>query len=45
MTDTVDYRLPMGVLGKLVAGKWVRKDVEKIFAYRRQIVSKLLAAK
>ncbi len=42
MTDLVRYRLPLGVLGKLVAGSFVRSDVEKIFSYRRQRVPELL---
>ena len=34
--DKVNYRLPMGFLGKLVAGKMVRKRIERMF-YARQI--------
>ncbi|KHD89641.1 MAG: cell division inhibitor SULA [Bdellovibrio sp. ArHS] len=41
MIDRVRYRLPMGYLGWLVAGKLVRKDVEKIFSFRRKFVSTL----
>ena len=34
MEDRVRYRLPMAGLGRLVAGSFVRKDVEAIFRYR-----------
>ncbi len=44
MTDEVLYRLPMGMLGKGVAGGYVRGDVMKIFDYRREIIRKLFPA-
>jgi len=39
MTDRVLFRLPLGYLGWIIAGKWVRKDVESIFSYRRTRVT------
>lgn len=39
MTDQVRYRLGWGPLGRLVAAFWVRRDVERIFAYRRKILA------
>lgn len=39
MVDTVRYRVPMGYLGWLVAGKIVRSEVESIFSYRRKFIS------
>lgn len=36
MRDRVRYRLPLGTLGTLLAGSFVRGDVEKIFAFRRK---------
>jgi uncharacterized protein (TIGR01777 family) len=42
MTDRVRYRLPLGVLGDLFAGSFVRKDIEKIFDFRRQYLFKNL---
>lgn len=42
MTDTVRYKLPLGQLGRLAAQAIVNNDVEKIFAYRRQVVSQYL---
>ncbi len=32
--DTVEYRVPFGVLGRLFAGRMVRRDVERIFDFR-----------
>jgi ligand-binding SRPBCC domain-containing protein len=32
--DTVEYRVPFGMLGRLFAGGMVRRDVELIFDYR-----------
>jgi len=41
MRDIVRYKVPMGILGQLVAGSFVRGDVEKIFAYRRTFLQGL----
>ncbi len=38
MTDRVRYRLPMGKLGWVMGGLFVKKEVEKIFSYRRKKV-------
>ena len=37
-TDSIDYRLPLGRLGELFAGRLVRRKLEKMFAYRHQVV-------
>lgn len=39
LVDQVRYRLPLGFVGGLAAGPWVRKDVAKIFDYRRQVIA------
>ncbi len=39
MVDRVRYRAPMGYLGWLVAGKFVRSEIGRIFAYRRKFIS------
>jgi hypothetical protein len=38
MTDTVRYALPLGPLGALAHRLVVRRDVERIFAFREQAV-------
>jgi hypothetical protein len=37
----VQYALPFGPLGKIAHSVKVKKDVETIFAYRRQAVDRL----
>lgn len=39
--DIVQFKVPLGVLGQLVAGSFVRRDVEKIFDYRRTYLQDL----
>jgi len=41
--DEVFYRLPMSWLGDLVAGAYVRGDVQKIFDYRRQAIAEIFS--
>jgi hypothetical protein len=42
--DEVEYALPLGTLGDLAHSLFVRRDLGRIFAYRRQAVSRLLAS-
>ena len=42
MSDRVLYKLPLGLLGQMVAGAFVRGDVTQIFAYRRKSVLEFL---
>ncbi len=44
MHDRVDYELPMGWLGNLVAGRFVRRELERIFDFRGEAVSKALGS-
>jgi uncharacterized protein (TIGR01777 family) len=41
MTDTVRYKVPLKYLGRLTAGAWVARDVQKIFQYRRETIGKM----
>jgi ligand-binding SRPBCC domain-containing protein len=41
--DTVDYGLPLGALGEVTHPLFVRRDLERIFDYRRQAVVEALA--
>ncbi len=41
MTDRVRFKLPLGPLGELVAGWYVRQDVRKIFEYRTKKIEAL----
>lgn len=40
--DDVEYALPFGVIGQMAHALMVRRDVEKIFDYRRQRLEELL---
>ena len=42
MHDVVEYELPFGLLGRLVAERLVRRELEKIFDYRGEAVIYLL---
>jgi len=38
MKDTVDYELPLGWAGRILAGWMVDRDVRNIFSYRSNII-------
>lgn len=42
MIDEVEYALPFGWVGQLVAGWVVRAKLQKMFAYRHQVVAEAL---
>lgn len=42
MIDEVEYALPFGWLGELAAGWFVRAKLQKMFAYRHQVVGQAL---
>lgn len=44
MTDEVHYRLPLGFLGDAVGAPLVRRDVRKIFDFRRQAIGEFFEA-
>ncbi|WP_413942757.1 TIGR01777 family oxidoreductase [Bdellovibrio sp. HCB-162] len=41
MVDRVRYRLPLGYLGWVLGAKFVKKDVQNIFSFRRKYISTL----
>lgn len=43
MTDKVTYRLPFGILGRIMHRLIVRKRIEEIFNYRRQALEKIFS--
>ncbi|HET7435187.1 MAG TPA: SRPBCC family protein [Thermoanaerobaculia bacterium] len=40
MHDQVDYDLPLGPLGRFVAGRFVKRQLEAIFDYRAEVIQK-----
>jgi len=45
MRDTVRYRLPFGVLGRIINALQVRRDVERIFDYRAERIAQMFGAR
>lgn len=45
ITDEVLYALPLGPLGVIARELFVRRDVEAIFDYRRQVIARLFGPK
>jgi uncharacterized protein (TIGR01777 family) len=43
MRDRVHFKLPLGFLGDAIAGWFVVRDVERIFAYRRQKIDEIFS--
>ena len=44
MQDVVDYQLPLGLLGRIVAGKMVRHQLRTIFDYRETAIAGYFSA-
>ena len=44
MVDHVEYRLPLGTLGRLAAGWWVRRNLRAIFDYRGTVINEIFHA-
>ncbi len=44
LRDRVRYAVPLGVVGETVAGGFVRRDVERIFAHRHATIEKLFGS-
>jgi ligand-binding SRPBCC domain-containing protein len=41
MKDEVNYKLPLGVLGKLLNKLFIKQKIENIFSYRRNTLDKI----
>ncbi len=44
LTDQVLYRLPVGFLGAMVAGRFVLNDVKNIFSYRKKVIKEFFTS-
>ena len=38
--DTINYVIPFGVIGRLINFLFIRKDLDKIFNYRKEVIEK-----
>ena len=43
MTDTINYKLPLGFIGTIAHECFVKKKIENIFSYRRNILTKIFS--
>jgi len=41
MKDEVKYVLPFGIIGRMIHSLMVRKKIERIFNYRKEILNKI----
>lgn len=41
ITDRVRYKVGWGLLGRIIGAIWVKRDIERIFAYRKQVLAEL----
>ena len=41
MTDEVSYRLPLGLIGRMMHRLFIQKKIDRIFQYRRKILEHL----
>jgi uncharacterized protein (TIGR01777 family) len=39
LEDEIHYRVPLGVLGAAVAGRYVKSEIERLFAYRQTVTA------
>jgi ligand-binding SRPBCC domain-containing protein len=42
LEDRIEYALPLGWLGKLAAGPFVRKKLDRLFTYRHRVTAEAL---
>jgi len=45
LEDRVEYALPMGALGAMVAGRFVRRKLDRLFAYRHDVTANAFRAR
>lgn len=42
VTDQVNYRLPLGIVGSILCGRFIKRKLNAIFEYREEALKKLL---
>jgi ligand-binding SRPBCC domain-containing protein len=42
LEDRVEYALPLGALGRIVAGPFVRRKIERLFSYRHEFTAQAI---
>ena len=39
--DSVSYSIPFGLLGRLLHAAWIRRDLERIFEHRKNVIDQI----
>jgi uncharacterized protein len=39
--DKISYRVPFGIIGDVVSSLFIKKDLEKIFSYRKKVIEEI----
>ena len=42
LEDRVEYALPLGALGKFIAGRFIRRKLDRLFSYRHEFTAKAI---
>ena len=42
ISDRVIYSIPMGIIGRVLHFLWIKRDLEKIFSHRKEIIKNIL---
>lgn len=42
MKDIVDFKLPFGIFGDFLGGRFIERDIQQIFNYRTQTIKELM---
>ena len=41
--DSVSYSIPFGLLGRLLHAVWIRRDLERIFEHRKNVIDQIFS--
>jgi hypothetical protein len=44
LEDRIEYALPLGIIAKFLAGWWVHRKLDRLFAYRHAITAQEFGA-
>ena len=44
LEDTIEYELPLGAIGRLFGGPFVRRKLKRLFAYRHDVTRRAFTA-
>ena len=42
ISDKVIYSIPMGIIGRVLHYLWIKRDLEKIFSHRKEVIENIL---